>query len=142
MSHFKRIISMCLVSAFALSSFASCANKDDTTKKPASTGGIVTDASGNIVFEEADYNGAVFNILHYGETATDFHDRYIWSEGFTGDAIGDAVKERNQLVEEKYNVTVAAEECGSPGGEARTRIQAGQVDFNLIYKMSLQQHTG
>ena len=137
MSRLKKVISVALVTSFMLSVFASCANKDDNTKKPVGSDGLVTDASGNIVFEEADFSGAEFKILHYGETAVDFHDRYIWSEGFTGDAIGDAVKERNQLVEDKYNVVVTAEECG-PMKEATTRIQAGQVDFSLIYEWGIR----
>ena len=138
MNLFKRILSIVLVATFMLSAFASCANKDNNnTKRPAATGGAVTDASGNVVFEEADFNGEEFKILYYGETSKDFYDRYIWSEGFTGEAIGDAVKERNQLVEDKYNVVITAEECG-PMGEATNRIQAGQVDFNLIYERGVR----
>ena len=135
--HIKTILCSLLVGAMIIPSFASCANKDNNSKRPAGTGGVVTDASGNVVFEEADFNGAEFKILHYGEKADNFHDRYIWSEAFTGEAIGDAVKERNQLVEDKYNVVITAEECG-PMGEASTRIQAGQVDFNLIYEWGIR----
>ena len=38
MKTFKKIISVGLAATFVLSAFASCANKDDNTKKPASTG--------------------------------------------------------------------------------------------------------
>ncbi len=137
MSIMKRLLSMGLAAAFVLSAMASCANNEEE-KKPSKTDKVNTEDSGNApTFEEADFDQAEFKILHYGETATDFHDQYIWAEDYTGGTIGDAVMERNQLVEDRYNVVITAEEC-SPMGEATKRMQAGQCDFDLIYEWGIR----
>ena len=158
----KKFLALLLAGIFCLSTLTACfedvdsgyEEDDDDEKKENGTGTDKTtgtlaeselangdsypDEPSGSQFESGDFGGKEFNILHYGDMATDFHDRYIWSESFTGDAIGDAVKERNQLVEDKYNVVVTAEEC-SPAAEANARIQAGQVDFNLIYEWGIRQ---
>lgn len=88
-------------------------------------------------FAVADFEKKEFKILHYGETATDFHDRYIWPDSYNGDVIDEAVKERNSTVEDRYNVKITAEECG-PAGEAAKRQQAGQCDFEVIYEWGVR----
>ncbi len=133
----KKLLSMGLAATFLLSAMASCANNEEE-KKPSKTDKVNTEDSGKAPeFEEADFDQAEFKILHYGDTATDFHDEYIISEDYTGGVIGDAVMERNQLVEDKYNVVITAEECG-PMGEATKRMQAGQCDFDLIYEWGIR----
>jgi len=127
----KKLICAFLALAMLTVSFSACANNDDN--EPVVTGTSVDTGTGEYVFKEADYQGEEFKILHYGNTAKDFHDEYIWSEGFSSDIIAGAVIERNKLVEDRYNVKIAAEEC-SPMSEATNRIQAGMVDFGLIYE--------
>ncbi len=116
-----------------MASFAACAN-DRNEDKSDSTKSDVSKEEGKDAadFPDADYEEEDFKFLWYGPEG-DYADAYIWSDGISGDAIGDAVAERNRLVEERYNVTVSAEECG-PMGEAVTRMQAGQVDFDVIYE--------
>ncbi len=132
-----RLICLLLAMLMVTSLLASCANNEED--KPDDTGSkIVTDAPSDApVFEEADFGGAKFNVLTYGSLATDFVDAYIWSDGISGGAIGDAVAERNRRVSEKYNVEITAEECG-PMGEAVKRMQAGQCDFSLIYEWGIR----
>ena len=137
MNTLKKLLCMGLAATFILAALASCANNED--EKPNTTQGSAAEdpQDQEIIFEEDDFDEADFKFLHYGETATDFHDQYIWSESFTGGAIGDAVIERNQLVEDKYNVVITAEECG-PSGEASKRMQAGQCDFEVIYEWGIR----
>ncbi len=78
-----------------------------------------------------------FKFLHYGDTAVDFHDDYIWSDDRNGGIISDAVIERNQVVEDKFDIKITAEEC-DPMGEAVTRMQAGQCDFEVIYEWGIR----
>lgn len=137
MNNLKKLLCTFLAATFIVSAMASCANNDDETPTETQKQPANTDESAEIKFEEADYDEAEFKFLHYGDTATDFHDQYIWSENFTGGAIGDAVIERNQLVEDMYNVVVTAEECG-PMGEAVKRMQAGQCDFDVIYEWGIR----
>ncbi len=130
----KKILSTVLCLAMLVTSFAACANDNNETNDKPDKGEVTREDGKEIPdFPEADYNLDEFRILHYGDTATDFHDAYIWADSVTGGAIGDAVAERNRLTEEMYNVVIAAEECG-PMGEAITRMQAGQCDFDLIYE--------
>jgi len=131
---FKTIICSLLCVAMSVSSFVSCANDSDDEKKPAKNDKVTTETGKDApVFKSADYDEDEFRCLHYGDTAKDFHDAYIWADSVTGGTIGDAVAERNLLVEEEYNVKIAAEEC-SPMSEATQRMQAGQCDVDLIYE--------
>ncbi len=138
MNTLKKLLCMGLAATFIVASMASCANNDNN-EEPKKTQGSnkKEDPSENYEFEEADYDEAEFKFLHYGDTATDFHDQYIWSENFSGGAIGDAVIERNQNVEDEYNVIITAEECG-PMSEATKRMQAGQCDFEVIYEWGIR----
>ncbi len=134
----KTILCSMLCAAMLVSSFASCANNSDDDKKTAETGDKNKESNKDKPeFPSADFDGAEFKFLHYGDTATDFHDQYIWSENFSGGAIGDAVIERNQLTEDEYNVVITAEECG-PMSEAIKRMQAGQCDFDVIYEWGVR----
>lgn len=134
MNTLKKLLSISLAAASVLSVLASCANDREEESGETAHGTNVTESgSPSPDFVDADYGKEEFKFLHYGDTATDFHDNYIWSDGVTGGAIGDAVAERNLLTEEKYNIVIAAEEC-SPMGEAVKRMQAGQCDFEVIYE--------
>lgn len=142
MNTLKKLLCLGLAATFIVASMASCANDKDDEKDPQTTqsGNNKEDADKNYDFVEDDFDGAEFKFLHYGDTATDFHDQYIWSENFSGGVIGDAVIERNQNVEDMYNVTITAEECG-PMGEATKRQQAGQCDFEVIYEWGIRSKT-
>ena len=134
MNTLKKLLCMGLAATFIVSAFASCANNNDDDKPQVTQGSASKDPDEKeIEFEEADFDEAEFKFLHYGSTAIDFTDEYIWSENFTGGAIGDAVMERNQLCEDMYNVVITAEEC-NPMPEAIKRMQAGQCDFDVIYE--------
>lgn len=137
MNTLKKLLCTFLAATFILSAMASCANNEEEQPKVTQKRPTNSDDPAEKVFEEADFNEDEFKFLHYGDTATDFHDQYIWSENFTGGAIGDAVIERNQLVEDLYNVVITAEECG-PIGEAVKRMQAGQCDFEVIYEWGIR----
>ncbi|MBQ7828059.1 MAG: hypothetical protein IJ386_07320 [Clostridia bacterium] len=130
----KALLCIALCAAVMMSSMASCVDrKEDDNKRPAVTGTNKETVDGEYDFVDDDFDEAEFKILHYGDSATDFHDAYIWSDGISGGVIGDAVAERNRNTEEMYNVRIAAEECG-PMNEAVSRQQAGQCDFELIYE--------
>ena len=129
----RSIFALLLAGVMLVPAMTSCTDrKDDPVKDPVKDTGKETIGS-EYEFAEADFDGAEFKFLHYGSTAVDFTDEYIWSENFTGGAIGDAVIERNQLAEDRYNVVITAEEC-SPMPEAMKRMQAGQCDFDVIYE--------
>ena len=132
--YLKKILCFALAAVMLTSSFVSCTDRgDEDTKKPAVSGTNREDDADEYEFSNETFDGAEFKILHYGDTAKDFHDAYIWADSMTGGAIGDAVADRNRLVEEQYDVVIAAEEC-NPMDEALRRQQAGQCDYDLIYE--------
>lgn len=138
MNTMKKLLCMGLAATFILSAFASCANNEEDDPKQTQDGTINSEDPGDTpVFEEEDWDEEEFKFLWYGSTATDFHDEYIWAEDISGSAIGDAVFERNQLAEEKYNVKITAEEI-QPISEAVNRMQAGQCDFEVIYEWGIR----
>lgn len=131
MNKTKRFLCLLLSTLMFLPSFAACADRDENDDKPAVSGTNTEDPEAP-VFPNADYEDKEFRILYNGETEGDYVDAYIWADDVTGGAIGDAVAERNRLVEERYSVILVAEAC-DPMGEATKRQQAGQCDFSLIY---------
>ena len=129
----RSIAALLLAGVMLVPSFASCTDRGDEGTKDPVKGTNKDDSADGYEFVEDDFDGDEFKFLHYGSTAIDFTDEYIWSENFTGGAIGDAVIERNQLAEDMYNVVITAEEC-APMSEAMKRMQAGQCDFDVIYE--------
>ena len=118
----KNALSMILLTALLL-----CSCGKTVTDEPA-----VTDADDTVKFEEADFGGAEFKFLHYGNKGNLYYESYIVPDDAVGEAVSRAVAERNQLVEKRYNVKITAEECG-PAIDADERIKSGQVDFDVIY---------
>lgn len=119
----KKALTLILLSALLLSS---CGRT--VTDEPAVTDGT----DDGIIFKDADFGGAEFKFLHYGNKGNLYYESYIVPDDAVGEAVSRAVAERNQLVEKRYNVKITAEECG-PAIDADERIKSGQVDFDVIY---------
>ena len=124
-----------LCAATLVSLLASCADNEDV-KKPAVTGITSESEDGKPTFVEADFDGVTFTILSVQDEATDFIDHYIDNETMTGEPINDSVIERNQLVEEKYNVDVVRRKEGI--GYAVQAAKSGTVDFEVVYDWGIR----
>jgi len=140
---FIRTVCMILAVLMSMSAMVSCANNDtDDIPETSGTEDGTTEVPDDVPeFKSADFGGEEFKFLIYGSYATDFIDEYIWSDGVSGGTISDAVAERNRLTEEKYDVTIVAEEIGPDGwivDEAELRLLAGQCDFDVIYDWGLR----
>jgi len=134
----KRIVCASLAALMFVPALVSCANNEEE-KKPEESGSVTVEAGNDVpTFEEDTFNGEDFTFLIYGSYATDFVDAYIWADGVTGGTIPDAVMDRNRLVEEKYEVKIKADECSSPMGEAKKRMQSGQCDYEIIYEWGIR----
>ena len=118
----KNSLAMILLTALLL-----CSCGRTVTDEPA-----VTDADDTVKFEEADFGGAEFKFLHYGNKGNLYYESYIVPDDAVGEAVSRAVAERNQLVEKRYNVKITAEESSSAIGVDK-QIKSGQVDFDVIY---------
>ena len=107
---------LCLVTVGVM--FASCSNPEDD-QKPDSVKPDKEQESNTPTFVEADLQGREFIFLSKQNEDTDFTDCYIDNEDMNGEPINDAVIERNQKVEEKYNVKFSRRsaelKCTTPG---------------------------
>lgn len=83
-----------------------------------------------------DYGGVQYRILG---NLLDLHGNGHWvsndlyAEEETGDTIVDAVYKRNKAIEAKFNVNITKVENADPATLARTAIQAGSDEYDVIY---------
>jgi hypothetical protein len=82
---------------------------------------------------EQNFNGYNFRILSRSETANlHWWNHDISAEEITGDPINDAIFDRNQKVEERYNITIKNIPDNGVGAKASKSIKAGSDDYDLI----------
>nr|MBQ4320446.1 hypothetical protein [Clostridia bacterium] len=82
---------------------------------------------------DTDLNGYEFRILYRDN---DHHKVEVYSEEMNGDVVNDAVYERNNAVEQKYNtkivpLTVDESDEAVPQTRFRTEVQSGDSTFDL-----------
>jgi len=129
----KRHISFVLALASVMQiSLASCSDLGANSSSSALYGSSTVTAPPS--FESEDHNGEKFTFLIYNDHATDYTDNYIWVENSNGNALREAVVNRNIAAEELFNIKVTADEVYSPKYEAIVRMQAGQCDFDVMYE--------
>lgn len=128
-----QIISILLCTLMLAGTMASCAN-NESGNQPLVTKPINQEGNTNEpVFEDYEFkDSTTFTILRLDPDGGDnYADRYIDNEGRNGDPINDAVADRNEAVEEKYNVEIVARNAEI--GEAVKAVKTGSVDFEVLY---------
>ena len=80
-------------------------------------------------FGDRNYNGKTFRILDRGSGYWMTVD--VTAEEMTGEIINDSIFERNSLLEEKLNVSVAEIGADSPSGTLRTSVTAMSDDYDV-----------
>lgn len=82
----------------------------------------------------ADYDGYTFHyITEYWEgTVANRFLREMWSEELTGEALNDAVWERNQYLEEKLNIHITAADSRDSYTDVMGAVQAGDDLYQLV----------
>ena len=83
---------------------------------------------------DSDFGGYEFRVLTRGDTNIYFISRDIYAESITGDSINDAVYNRNQAVEEKYNFTIKeiGGDTADPDKQVTKAITAGEDAYDMI----------
>jgi len=128
---FTRILSGLMCALIVVSMLASCADNTDDQKTVVDPSKKTEEKNDTPTFVEQDFDGQTFTILSEQDEATDFIDHYIDNEEQNGDPINDAVIERNNIVEEKYNVDIKRESKGI--SYASQASKSGTVDFEAVY---------
>ena len=130
----KKQISSILCLSILVASMASCGNEgtESPIMEEQTTAPVVTEES--IPLTEADYAGANVKILTAAEQW-----QYLYITEQTGDAIDDAVYERNRAVEERYNVNLDYQVYNGYGaGKEAVRaaltgsVMGGSAEFDLM----------
>ena len=88
--------------------------------------------------ETADFGGdeiyfVVWELADWADTVRQFRD--IYAEGITGEAINDAVYNRNALIEGNYNVKITQERMniGAIDGAVSKAVTAGDDTYDVVY---------
>ena len=88
--------------------------------------------------ESADFGGdeiyfVVWELDSWADTVRQFRD--IYAESLTGEAINDAVYNRNALIETNYNVKITQERMpiGNIDGAVSKAVSAGDTTYDVIY---------
>lgn len=129
-----------LTAALLIASTAACADKSD---KPvtASTEAAATEAvetQPEYVYPDEDYEGADYRVLNYDQ----LWDMYIQIDvdEMTGDALDDAVYERNRAIEEKLNFKLRElplvntnNDTAVVTNEAQKVISAGDDAYDVMF---------
>lgn len=100
----------------------------DTTPAETETEKILPD------LPERDFEGYTFRGMTKGTASSHWSSRDFYAEEITGEAINDAVYNRNATVGEKYNFKMEelGAESGDPVSDARKAVQAGENSFDVI----------
>ena len=143
----KRNLIFALLAAMLLPIFASCST---TTEEGTETSASDLTAAGTVetVAEEAepdkyaparekfeaivaaDYAGADFGIA--SQAATGNSEKEIWVEELTGDAVNDAVYNRNLSINERFNCNITLTP-GDVNSIVRQAVQSGDGTYKLAF---------
>ena len=81
----------------------------------------------------ADYEGRTFTILTKAvATYTDWGETSIWTEAENGDAVNDAIYQRNRSVEEAYNIVIKEYQSGTVVADVQKSVSAGDGAYDVV----------
>ena len=155
MAKLKRTMAMLIALLMLVPTLASCSNntpaesKETTAQQETSQTAESTDASADEttaederikpnIPESADFGGDTITFLHWYNTAwteTVRQSRDIYAEGITGEAINDAVYNRNVKIEDAYKVKIGLERVpdNTIVKTINTEITAGETNYDVVY---------
>ena len=144
----KRNLILALVAAMLLPTFASCSDAPSSSSEETAACEASAEVTSVETAEEAepdkyalaeekyaaiaavDYEGADFAIT--SQAATGNSEKEIWVEELTGDAVNDAVYNRNLAVNERFNCNITLTP-GDVNSIVRQAVQAGDGTYKLAF---------
>lgn len=134
----KRSILALLLAALLTMSTVGCGNATtnettgtetaDTTT-PVETEEAVTFDSVARSYQDRDYDGYTFRIADRG---TGWQTVDVYAEEITGEAINDAVYNRNTTMETNMNIKIEEYRCEVPTNDLKTAVTAGTDDYDTV----------
>lgn len=157
MAKLKRITAVLIALLMLVPTLASCSDntpaetKETTSQQESSQTAESTDASADEsetederikpnIPESADFGGDTITFLHWYNTAwteTVRQSRDIYAEGITGEAINDAVYNRNVKIEDAYKVKIALqlEQSTDIASMVGQQVTAGDSTYDVVYQI-------
>ena len=157
MAKLKRTMAMLIALLMLVPTLASCSNntpaesKETTAQQETAQTAESTDASADEsetederikpnIPESADFGGDTITFLHWYNTAwteTVRQSRDIYAEGITGEAINDAVYNRNVKIEDAYKVKIALqlEQSTDIASMVGQQVTAGDSTYDVVYQL-------
>ena len=157
MAKLKRIMAMLIALLMLVPTLASCSDntpaesKETTAQQETAQTAESTDASADEseteeerikpnIPESADFGGDDITFLHWYNTAwteTVRQSRDIYAEGITGEAINDAVYNRNVKIEDAYKVKIALqlEQSTDIASMVGQQVTAGDSTYDVVYQL-------
>ncbi len=157
MAKLKRTMAMLIALLMLVPTLASCSgnnpaeSKETTAQQETSQTAESTDASADEttaederikpnIPESADFGGDTITFLHWYNTAwteTVRQSRDIYAEGITGEAINDAVYNRNVKIEDAYKVKIALqlEQSTDIASMVGQQVTAGDSTYDVVYQI-------
>ena len=157
MANLKRITAVLIALLMLVPTLASCSDntpaetKETTAQQETAQTAESTDASADEseteeerikpnIPESADFGGDDITFLHWYNTAwteTVRQSRDIYAEGITGEAINDAVYNRNVKIEDAYKVKIALqlEQSTDIASMVGQQVTSGDNTFDVVYQL-------
>ena len=157
MAKLKRITAVLIALLMLVPTLASCSDntpaetKETTSQQETSQTAESTDASADEsetederikpnIPESADFGGDDITFLHWYNpawTETVRQSRDIYAEGITGEAINDAVYNRNVKIEDAYKVKIALqlEQSTDIASMVGQQVTAGDSTYDVVYQI-------
>ena len=157
MAKLKRTMAMLIALLMLVPTLASCSDntpaetKETTSQQETAQTAESTDASADEsetederikpnIPESADFGGDTITFLHWYNTAwteTVRQSRDIYAEGITGEAINDAVYNRNVKIEDAYKVKIALqlEQSTDIASMVGQQVTAGDSTYDVVYQI-------
>lgn len=138
----KKILTLLLLCAMLMSTVLTACSEQTSDETDAGAAEVSAEAAETVPEEEEvnpleelpieDYGGANYHIL--GDTNSNWWIISLNSEEITGEIINDTVYERNQFVEERYNVSITSQETTSASTEIQMAVQSNSDDYSVVWE--------
>ena len=127
----KFLIALLALMMLAMPLLTACGGEDEESSAGVSTGTSDTvskEEEAKFPLEEKKYDTTVTILTR----RLRFSQQFMPNEEYEGSVINSAVEARNQLIEEKYGITIALVEDDRPATAIETSITANTADYDIV----------
>ena len=127
----KFLIALLALMMLAMPLLTACGGEDEESSAGVSTGTSDTvskEEEAKFPLEEKKYDTTVTILTR----RLRFSQQFMPNEEYEGSVINSAVEARNQLIEEKYGITIALVEDNRPATAIETSITANTADYDIV----------